>query len=106
MLIIQEGERFINSVPANMFQGMMAVGGDIKVTDRRLYFQPNELNVLGKPHEIRFEHITKVEKALNLGIIPNAIRVHTAAGSFKFVTMKRKFAYELISGAVEAFRAK
>lgn len=106
MLILQDGERFLQSVPANLFQGIMAVGGEIKITDRRLYFKPNEFNIGGQPQEIRFEHITEVKKGMNMGIIPNAIFVHTPMGKFKFVTHKRKLAFDGITAALAQFRAK
>lgn len=106
MLILQEGERFLQSVPANLFQGVMAVGGEIKITDRRLYFKPHEFNIGGQPQEIRFEHITEVQKGKNLGIIPNVIFVHTPMGRFKFVTHKRKLAFDSITEALAQFRAR
>ena len=106
MFILQPGERFVYAVPANLFQGLIAMGGHLTVTDRRLHFKPHDFNIGAHAQDIFFEHITGITKGKTLGLIPNVIYVQTPMARYKFVPQKRNVTFDVIEKALAEFRAK
>ena len=94
---LKEGEELLAGVGANLFRGIEGVGGRMKITDRRVLFEPHAINIQRQPAEIPFEHIAEVRKRNTMGIIPNGILILTKSGiKYKFVVWGRERLISLI----------
>lgn len=96
-----EGEKLVTQVPANLFRGREAVGGQLSVTSERLRFKPHVLNVQSEVEEILLDDIVDVGKRNTLFVIPNGMRITTFLGrDYHFVVGKRTGLIELIRNAI------
>lgn len=94
---IKKNEQIIDDRPANLFRGIEAVGGRLKITNNRLVFEPHEFNIQKENLEIVLAQIEKVRPVNTLGIVPNGILVKLKTGEeYKFVVWKRKELINLI----------
>jgi hypothetical protein len=92
-------EQILADVAANLFRGIEAVGGRMKITDRRIVFQPHAVNLQKNPAEILFCDVLGISKRNIYGFIPNGILICTKGGvEYKFVVWKRNKLIDLISG--------
>jgi hypothetical protein len=86
----EDGETVLHRGPANHFRGIVAVGGTLFLTDRRLRFRAHALNVRRHDDSFARRDILGVSRASTLLVIPNAIRVHLRDGrSERFVVFDR-----------------
>ena len=89
MVSIQE-EKVYFEVFANLFKGIEAVGGKLKITENKLIFQSHAINIQTGTTEVLIKQIAKVKKRNTLGIIPNGMSVITVDGTeYKFVLWNR-----------------
>ena len=96
---LQAGEQILANVGANMFRGMEAVGGNLKITDRRLLFEPHAINFQTTPEEIPVAQIVEVRPRNTLGLVPNGLLVRLQSGTeYKFVVWGRQKLISLIEG--------
>lgn len=85
-----ENEQVYFDVAANLFKGVEAVGGKLKITNKRLIFTAHSLNIQGGTTEILIDQITEVKKRNTLGIVPNGMSVICKDGvEYKFVVWNR-----------------
>lgn len=79
-----------NSIFANYFKGLEAVGGKIYFNDTGLTFQSHSLNIQTGEIRIEYSQISKIAKRNTLGIVPNGISIFTKDGfEHKFVIYNR-----------------
>lgn len=84
-------------VPANLFRGIEAVGGNLQINHEKVVFRPHSLNFQKKELEIKMEEIQGVNKRRTWMIIPNGIDLKLKSGkNYKFVVTKRENIIELI----------
>ena len=60
---------------ANLFRGHEAVGGKLKITNKRLVFKSHSLNIQTGITEIYIEEIIEVKKRNTLGLVPNGMSI-------------------------------
>lgn len=93
-----ENEQIYFDVLANLFIGPEAVGGKLKITDRRLVFKSHDFNIQTGTIEILIEQIAEVKKRNTLGIVPNGMSIITKDGiKYKFVLWRRSKIIDFIS---------
>ncbi|MEN3185039.1 MAG: GRAM domain-containing protein [Atribacterota bacterium] len=96
-LALKPGEQVLADVAANLFRGIEAVGGRMKITNQRIVFEPHALNVQRAVLEISLDEVMEVKKRTTLGIFPNGLLVRTKSGEdYKFVVWKRDRLIQLI----------
>lgn len=92
-----ESEAIVADVAANLFRGIEGVGGRLKITTRRVLFEPHAINIQRNPAEIPMPDIAEVRTRNTLGIIPNGVLIRTRAGvEYKFVVWGRERLIRLI----------
>ena len=97
-LKLQKNEELLADRVANLFRGMGAVGGRIKITNQRLIFEPHALNIQKQILEVPLNQIKEVSPRNTLLLIPNGILVKLVSGQeYKLVVWKRKELMELIN---------
>jgi hypothetical protein len=95
-------EEILADVVANLFRGKEAVGGRLKITNRRLLFEAHNFNVQRQPAEISLSDVTAALKVNTLGIIPNGLLIRTKTGiEYKFVVWRRGRLIELVNSQVK-----
>lgn len=95
---LKPNEEVLADIGANLFRGIEAVGGRMRITNKRILFEPHSLNLQSMPAEIPLEHIAEVNKRRTLWILPNGILIRTHAGvEYKLVVENREQLIELIS---------
>ncbi len=77
---LRGNEKILADVPANLFRVIESVGGNLKITNLRLFFQPHILNIQSHPEEIPIDKITGVEKINSLWIVPNGMLIKLKGG--------------------------
>jgi len=83
-------EQILADVGANMFRGIEAVGGRMKITDRRILFEPHSFNLQPQPADIPLDQVAEVRKRNTLFVVPNGILVRLKSGvQYKFVVWGR-----------------
>ena len=97
-LKLQKNEEILADRVANLFRGIGAVGGRIKITNQRLIFEPHALNIQKQILEVPLNQIKEVSPRNTLLLIPNGILVKLVSGQeYKLVVWKRKELMELIN---------
>ena len=92
-------EQVLADVLANLFRGLEGVGGKMKITNRRIFFQPHRFNFQREPADIPLDQIAEVRKRSTCGIIPNGMLVRLKSGEvYKFVVWNRQRLITLIRG--------
>jgi hypothetical protein len=87
---VNQSEEILADVAANLFRGIEAVGGRLKITNRRVLFESHAMNLQKIPAEILFSDIAEVSKRNTLGFVPNGMLIRTKAGvEYKFVVSGR-----------------
>ena len=83
-------ETIFFNVPANLFKGIEAVGGRLKITEVELIFTPHKVNIQRAPVSIKIGEIIKVQNRNTMFFFPNGMSVTVKGGSeYKFVVNKR-----------------
>ena len=78
------------NVPANLFKGIEAVGGKLKITELELIFTPHKVNIQSEPVTINIGEVSKVQKRNTVFVVPNGMTVTVKGGKeYKFVVNKR-----------------
>jgi hypothetical protein len=97
------GEKLYFDVAANLFRGLEGVGGKLKITNKRIYFQPHALNIQTSLLELYFEQISKAQPRSTYGIVPNGMSVFTKDGKeYRFVVWGRDRLITFINDSVGA----
>ena len=96
-----QSEEILADVRANLFRGLEAVGGRMKITTRRVLFEPHSLNVQTTPAQIPLSDIIEVTKRRTLGIVPNGLLIRTRSGmEYKFVVWGRQKLINIIESRI------
>lgn len=91
-------EQILADVVANLFRGIEGVGGRLKVTNRRVVFEPHAINLQKNPAEILLTDIAVVERRKTGFMIPNGMLIRTKGGvEYKFVVWGRDKLIGIIS---------
>ncbi len=94
-----QSDEILADVGANLFRGIEGVGGRLKITSRRVLFEPNALDLQKMPAEILLSDIMEVRKRNTMGLVPNGLLIRTKAGvEYKFVVWGR----EKLIGIIES----
>lgn len=98
---LNQAEEVLADAAANLFRGIEAVGGRLKITSGRLLFQPHAINLQSQPEQILMGDIVEVGKRNTMWIVPNGMFVRTRAGQeFKFVVWGREKLIKLIQSRI------
>jgi hypothetical protein len=96
-----ENEEILFRKPANLFRGIEAVGGTLKLSTSKLIFEPHAINFQRQNLEIPYHHITLVKPRNTLGVVPNGILIELHSGEhFKFVVNKRSQLIQFIQNKI------
>ncbi len=77
-------------VNANLWRGIEAVGGKIKVDSEQFLFVPHPLNIQTQKLILNMSEIVSIEKRNSALIIPNGLKITTSSGqTYKFVAWNR-----------------
>lgn len=91
-------EQTLADVGANLFRGIESVGGRLKITNRRVVFEPHSVNLQKNAAEILLTDIAVVSKRNTAGFVPNGMSIRTKGGvEYKFVVWGRDKLIDLIS---------
>jgi len=103
IITLKEDERIITTVNANLFRGFEAVGGRMKITNKRLIFESHRLNVQDGPTAILLNQIAEVKKKnFFLGIVPTGMVIRAKNGTkYTFVVDNREELINLISSLLK-----
>lgn len=97
-----ESEEILADCVANLFRGIEGVGGRLKITSRRLLFEPHATNFQKNPAEILMSDIQEVRKRNTFGIVPNGMLVQTKSGfEYKFVVWNREKLIAIIAAKIK-----
>lgn len=100
------GEQGLCEGPANLFRGIVAVGGWLWLTNQRLAFRPHKVNVRA---EVKSWPLGSIQGAMPVStflIIPNGLKVDLTDGtSLQFVVYERKLWAQEIEKALRSNRA-
>jgi len=97
VLALKKGEKILADRVANLFRGIEGVGGRLKVTNKRLIFEPHAVNIQKQVLEVPMNQIKEVNTRNTMGFIPNGIMIKLASGQeYKFVVWKREELIRLI----------
>ena len=96
-----QSEEILADVGASLFRGIEGVGGRLKITSRRVLFEPHAINLQKIPAEILLSDIKEVTKRNTMGLIPNGMMVTTKAGvDYRFVVWGREKLISLIESRI------
>ena len=99
-LQLAEGEKILKEGPSNHFKGAESVGGQLCLTNLRLFFKSHSLNVQTHAESYYLSDIVRVAPRNTLGIIPNGMSVFLKDGrEEKFVIFGRDDWMKLISNS-------
>jgi hypothetical protein len=94
-------EKIFFDVAANLFRGMEAVGGKLKVTNYRLVFESHALNFQTGTTEIPLGNIVEAKKRNTAGIVPNGMAILTRDGmEYRFVVWNRGVLIDFINRCI------
>jgi hypothetical protein len=92
---VDQNEEILSDTMATLIRGIDYVSGRLKITNRRVLFEPNGFivnwhNIQNQPAEIQLTDIREISKRNTLGIAPNGITITTKAGvDYKFAVTGR-----------------
>jgi hypothetical protein len=96
-----QSEEILADVAANLFRGIEAVGGRLKITSRRVVFEPHAFNLQKMSAEMFLSDIVEVSKRNTMGIVPNGLLIRTKAGvEYKFVVWQREKLIKIIQSKI------
>lgn len=95
---LNEDEHLLFDTKANLFKGIEAVGGKLKITDQRLFFHPHALNITHENTEILLKDIVDIGAVKTMGLVNNGIKITTKDGKeFRFVVNNREKIIEVVN---------
>ncbi|WP_075619077.1 GRAM domain-containing protein [Paenisporosarcina indica] len=98
MIMKPETKKKELNVPANLFRGIEAVGGRMKITETEIVFHPHKINVNRNDLTLKMSDIKEVGKRNTLYIVPNGLRIVVISGEeYKFVVNNRNKLIKRIS---------
>jgi len=98
---VAKNEEILADVAANLFRGIEGVGGRLKITNRRILFEPHFFNLQKIPAEISLDDISVVSKRNTMFLIPNGMLIQTKAGvEYKFVLWGRENIISIIESRI------
>lgn len=98
VLELKKNEYILADRAANLFRGIEAVGGRLKITSHRLIFEPNAMNIQKQTLEMPLNQISEINPMNTLGIIPNGILIKLKSNvEYKFVVGGRKELIDLLN---------
>jgi len=87
---LDPNEQILADVAANMWRGIEAVGGRMKITNRRVIFESHAINLQKIPAEIPMSDISLVGPQNTMLIVPNGLVIRLKSGmEYKFVVWGR-----------------
>lgn len=90
MELVQD-EKIYFDVLAKLFVVIESIGGKLKVTNKRLYFEYNNINIQPNVIEIMMEQISEAKKWNTLVVVPNGMEVILKDGTkLNFVILNRE----------------
>ena len=96
-----QSEEILADVAANLFRGVEGVGGRLKITSRRVLFEPHAVNLQKIPAEILLSDIREVSKRNTMGLVPNGMLIRTRGGvEYKFVVWGREKLISIIESRI------
>lgn len=96
---LRANEQILADVAANLTRGVEAVGGRIRITDLRVLFEANALNLQTMSAEIPLSQIAEVRPRNTLFVVPNGLLIKLKSGvEYKFVTWNRSQLMALLQG--------
>lgn len=95
-------EQVYFDVAANLFRGVESVGGKLKITDKKVFFQSHTFNIQTGSTVVLIEDIKEVKKRNTLGIVPNGISITTKDDKkYKFVVWNREKLIEFLNQRIK-----
>lgn len=95
------------SIPANYFRGIEAVGGKIYFYEDRLVFKSHLFNIQRGETEIKQDNIDKAERRMTMYIIPNGLGITTKDGFYhKFVLYGRDSIIQFLNSKIDNYKSK
>lgn len=80
-----EEEKIQFDLGANLKKGIEYVGGNLNITNEKLYFNPHSFNIQKKELVISINEIKTIDTARILGVSPNGVAIHLKDDtSYKF----------------------
>lgn len=77
--------------PANLFRGMLGIGGKLFLTNRKVIFKPHKLNIQNRQTDIDYGNISELIERKTAKLIDNGIRIKTNDGEeYDFVVNERE----------------
>ena len=93
------------SIPANYFRWIEAVGGKIYFHEDRLVFKSHAFNIQRGEKEIKYKDITEAKIRMTMFIIPNGMEIITKDGfSHKFVLYGRDKVIEFLNSKIGNYK--
>jgi len=87
---LDPNEQILADVAANMWRGIEAVGGRMKITNRRVIFESHAINLQKILAEIPMSDISLVGPQNTMLIVPNGLVIRLKSGmEYKFVVWGR-----------------
>ena len=101
-------KKFIGqSISANYFRGIEAVGGKIYFYEDRLVFKSHAFNIQRGVTEIKYKDISEVKKRMTMFFVPNGIGITTKNGfCHKFVVYERDIIIEFLNSKIDDCQSK
>lgn len=94
-------ETYYLEVAANLYRGIEAVGGRLKMNNENLLFSPHSFNLQTGVTLIFMDEISSIRKRNTMGIVPNGILIETRRGQqYKFVTWKRQQVIDFVNSRI------
>ena len=98
-------EQVLHHTVANLFRGIMSVGGQLRVTNYRLLFDAHAINIRYEAIEISLAIVAEARPRNTLFVVPNGMLVRTLNGTdYKFVVWGRRGLIDLINSLAEQAR--
>jgi transcriptional regulator with XRE-family HTH domain len=97
-----DDEMILADKAVNLLRGIESVGGRMKLTTKKLVFNPHAINIQKQEVEIPINNIERIEKKNTLFIIPNKIVVVLKSGvEYKFILFGRDKLISLIKSELK-----
>ncbi len=104
---LQEGEKLILELNANLMARRQVVGGTLILTDRRVIFEPQALDLETGIISLPLAHIVAIRAVNTLLLVPNGLLLQQDNGEqYRFAVEKRKILLEELENKKNAVRAR
>jgi len=104
---LKDGERLLYENSANLLRKFKAIGGKLMVTDQRVIFETDALDLETGLISVTYKKIKKVKSVNTLMVIPNGIELELKSrDKFRFAVWKRKELLELINKKISGKKGR